>query len=317
MEHAAETIDFLLVDGFSALAFFSAVEPLRVANRLAGRALFAWRLHSPDGTPAAASSGMRVMVDRALAALEPPGTLIVCAGFRPDRGIGRAGAAVLRRFARGGGTFGALDTGVEVLARAGVAGRGPVSIHWEAAAEFRARWPGIEVSDALYATGERVFSCAGGTAALDMMLDRLGRSRGVAFAHAVSEQFIHDRIRSAGEAQRMAPGTRLAVRNADVLRAIAVMEGTLEAPLSSAALARAAGLTARGMERLFARHLGTSPQRHYRRLRLERARMLLETGDMRVLDAALATGFDSASALSRHFRAAFGITPAAVRDPAR
>jgi AraC family carnitine catabolism transcriptional activator len=308
-----ETIDFLLVDGFSALAFFSAVEPLRVANRLAGKPLFAWRLHSPDGEPAAASSGMRIVVDRPLAAVTPPGTLIVCAGFRPDRGIGRAGDATLRRFARGGGVFGALDTGVEVLAHAGVAGRGPVSIHWEAAADFRARWPGIAVSDALYATGERVFSCAGGTAALDMMLERMARSHGVAFANAVSEQFIHERIRPADAAQRMAPAARLAIRNADVLRVVALMEANLGAPLSSAELARAAGLTVRGMERAFLRHVGVSPQRHYRRLRLERARALLETGSQRVLEVALATGFDSASALGRHFRAAYGVTPSMMR----
>jgi AraC family carnitine catabolism transcriptional activator len=308
-----ETIDFLLVNGFSALAFFSAVEPLRVGNRLAGKPLFAWRLHSRDGEPAAASSGMRIVVDRALAEVTPPGTLIVCAGFRPDRGIGRSGEATLRRFARGGGVFGALDTGVEVLAHAGVAGRGPVSIHWEAAADFRSRWPEIAVSDALYATGERVFSCAGGTAALDMMLERMARSHGVAFANAVSEQFIHERIRPADAAQRMAPAVRLAVRNADVLRVVALMEGNLDARLSSAELAQAAGLTVRGMERAFDRHVGVSPQRHYRRLRLERARALLETGDLRVLEVALATGFDSASALARHFRAAFGVTPSALR----
>ncbi len=39
--------------------------------------------------------------------------------------------------------------------------------------------------------------------------------------------------------------------------------------------------------------------------------------EMRVLDVALATGFDSASALARVFRRAFGISPAAVRKPGR
>jgi AraC family carnitine catabolism transcriptional activator len=48
------------------------IEPLRVANRLAPKPLFAWTLHSVDGQPVAASSGMRVVVDRPLAALQPP-----------------------------------------------------------------------------------------------------------------------------------------------------------------------------------------------------------------------------------------------------
>ena len=37
-----QTIAFLIVPQFSMLAFVSAVEPLRVANRLAGRELYRW-----------------------------------------------------------------------------------------------------------------------------------------------------------------------------------------------------------------------------------------------------------------------------------
>jgi AraC family transcriptional regulator, carnitine catabolism transcriptional activator len=315
MPTAPEVIDFLLVEGFSALAFFSAVEPLRVANRLAAQPLFEWRLHSANGEPVATSSGMRILVGAPLAALDPPGTLIVCAGFHPERGLRRTDLAALRRYDRGGGRFGALDTGVEVLARAGLAGTGPVSIHWEAAGHFRQQWPEIAVTDALYTIGSRVFSCAGGTAALDMMLERLARSHGLAFANAVSEQFIHDRIRPAGEAQRMPAGDRLAIRDDKVLRTVELMEANLEAPLSSARLAHRADVSVRQLERLFLRHLGVSPQHHYRRLRVERARVLLETSDMRVLDVALATGFDSASALSREFRKAFGGTASSARRP--
>lgn len=317
MPPSPEIFEFLLVEGFSALAFFSAVEPLRVANRLAPHPLFAWRLHSGDGEPVASSSGMRIVVDRPIAVLEPPGSLIICAGFHPERGLPRAALATLRRFARGGGRFGTVDTGMELLARAGVAGPGPVSVHWEAAADFRERWPGIAVTDDLYTMEDRLFSCAGGTAALDMMLERIGRSHGRALANAVSEQFIHQRIRPAGEAQRMTPGARLAVRDHKVLRAIAAMEAHQDAPLTSLDLAERAGVSVRQLERLFLRHLGMTPQRYYRRIRLERARALLETSDLRVLDVALATGFDSASALSREFRRAFGITASTARQPVR
>lgn len=312
-----ETIDFLLVEGFSALAFFSAIEPLRVANRIAARPVFAWRLLSKNGDPVAASSGMCFPVDRPLSALSAPGTLVVCAGFRPERTIGRAAFTALRRFAHGGGRLGALDTGAEILARAGVAGRGPIAIHWEAMPEFRERWPDIAVIDALYAIGERLFSCAGGTAALDMMLAWLAQGHGIAFAHAVSEQFIHHRIRRAEETQRMTLGHRLAVRNQAVLSAITAMEAHLDAPLSSSALASRAGLSARQLERSFQTHVGMSPQDYYRRLRLEQARSLLETTDLRVLDVALATGFDSASALARVFRRTFGTNPASVRKTTR
>src|SRR6201987_5242803 len=55
-----ERIGFLLVSGFSAMAFFSAIEPLRVANRLAGRALYEWRVYTVDDDQVEGSNRMRL-----------------------------------------------------------------------------------------------------------------------------------------------------------------------------------------------------------------------------------------------------------------
>jgi AraC family carnitine catabolism transcriptional activator len=235
--------------------------------------------------------------------------------FSPRTGHGARRSGCVAPLCAGRGRFGTVDTGIVLLARAGLAGPGPVAIHWEAEAGFRERWPQIAVTEALYTLDERLFSCAGGTAALDMMLERIARSHGLALAHAVSEQFIHERIRPAGQAQRMDAAKRLAIRDPHVLRAVEVMAAHLESPLSSTRLARAVGIPLRRLERLFHTHLGLPPQRHYRRLRLEKARALLETTDLRVLDVALATGFDSASTLTREIRRTFGTTASALRRP--
>ncbi len=45
-----EDMSFLLLPGFSAIGFMSAVEPLRVANRFRGD-LYRWRILSLDGEP--------------------------------------------------------------------------------------------------------------------------------------------------------------------------------------------------------------------------------------------------------------------------
>jgi transcriptional regulator GlxA family with amidase domain len=44
-----QKIAFLLVPNFSMIAFTSAVEPLRLANRASGQDLYSWHLFSPDG----------------------------------------------------------------------------------------------------------------------------------------------------------------------------------------------------------------------------------------------------------------------------
>ena len=325
MDDQDEVFGFLLVDFYSALAFFSAVEPLRVANRLAGRTLYRWTVVTPGGEPAEASNGMRLMADQSLSAfaaeagrLGRAANLVVVAGFEPEiMGEGVLSPA-LQGMARRGVRLGAIDTGVFLLARAGLVGKGPVTLHWEAEAAFREAFPDIGLSDELYETGERLFTCAGGAAALDMMLDRIADSHGRDLALAVSEQFILDRIRRSSDHQRLSLSVRLKTANPHVLQSAQLMEAHLDEPLAIADIAKKAGVTPRQLERLFQGALGVSPGKHYAHLRLERARQLLRQTDLSVVEIALASGFSSASALSRRYREAFGMPPRADRkEPPR
>jgi AraC family carnitine catabolism transcriptional activator len=311
-----EPIGFLLIPKFSAMAFFSAIEPLRVANRLAGRAIFSWQVFSEDGEPVEASSGMRLIVDGAIDAAAGLPTVIVCAGFDPVAAETRHMLASLRRLARAGTMLGALDTGAHLLAKAGLADQVTVTMHWEAVPGFREDFPDIAVSDELFEVQGQIFTCAGGTAALDMMLDMIGRKHGGALAVAVSEQFIHDRIRSRHDHQRMALSRRLGVSNGKLLKIVALMEDHLEAPLALEHLAESVGISLRQLERLFRTQLDAAPAGFYRGLRLDRARHLLRQTDLSVTEIAMATGFSSASTLSRRYHEQFGCPPSADRaDP--
>ena len=153
------------------------------------------------------------------------------------------------------------------------------------------------------------FTCSGGTAALDMMLNMISQQHGHELAASVSEQFIHERIRDRHDHQRMALTARLGVRHPKLIQVIQLMEQNLEEPLSRQELAEAAGLSSRQMERLFAKYLHRSPARYYVELRLNRARLLLLQTNMSVIDIALACGFVSASHFSKCYRDFFGKTP--------
>lgn len=302
-------IAILLIPQFSMMAFSSAVEPLRVANRLAGRTLYEWQALSVDGEPVAASSGISIMVAGRPDDMPPPDMLFVCAGFAPERHATRPLLAVLRRLARARVTLGALDTGAYFLAKAGLLDGLTVTAHWEAVQAFQEEFPDIAVSDNLFEIDAGRITCAGGTAALDLMLDIIGRRHGAALAIAVSEQFIHDRIRDRHAHQRMELATRLRVTSPHVLAIVAAMERNLEQPLDAAGLAAQCGITPRQMERLFRSHLKTSPGAYYTALRLERARQLLRQTAMSVLEVAMACGFSSASVFSRSYREKFGAPP--------
>lgn len=115
-----ETIGFLLLPRFSMMAFFSAVEPLRIANRIAGRELFQWTLISEDGGPVTASNGMTLLADRAIAQVSRLPSLAVCSGFTPEAYLSRPLMAWLHRLDQAGCVLGGLDTGCFLLAAAGL-----------------------------------------------------------------------------------------------------------------------------------------------------------------------------------------------------
>ena len=240
MTRADQNFTFLLLNGLSALAFFSAIEPLRVANRLSGRNLFSWQIASVDGAPVTASNGMRLIADTRL---DEAAVLIVCAGFDHQAAETPKLMAALRRIWRAGAMIGAMDTATHVLARAGLLGDRAVTMHWEAVPAFRERFPDIPVTDELFKTHDRLFTCAGGTAALDMMLDWIGRHHGAALAAAVSEQFIHERIRNAGDSQRLALSVRLGTSDPRLLAIVKAMEAHIDEPLPIATLAANASTT--------------------------------------------------------------------------
>src|SRR5262249_58272021 len=218
-----QRIAFALVPNFSMIAFTWAVEPLRLANRAAGRDLYAWRLFSSDGKPVAASNGIVLHPGCDIEQCAGFGTVILCSGIDAHLHHDRVLFAALRRLDRQGAALGALCTGSHILARAGLLDGYRCTIHWENIAAFAEDFPDIEVTSELFEIDRNRFTCSGGTAALDMMLNMIALQHGHELATSVSEQFMHERIRDRHDHQRMALPARLGVRHPNLIRVIRPM----------------------------------------------------------------------------------------------
>ena len=72
---------FLLVPEFSMLAFSAALEPLRMANRLADRQLYSWEILAETMDPVLASSGLSITPDRTVEDVRDPDMVLVCGGL--------------------------------------------------------------------------------------------------------------------------------------------------------------------------------------------------------------------------------------------
>ncbi len=302
-------LGFLLLPQYSMIAFSSAIEPLRMANRLSGRELYRWHAYTLDGQAVAASNGLHVQPDGAASAIANLSALFVCAGVDVDQHLDRETLDLLKRLTRSDMNFGALCTGSHVLARAGLLDGYRCTIHWENIAAMREAFPRVVVSYELFEIDRDRFTSAGGTAPLDMMLNLITQQVGADIATAVSEAFACERIRGRHDRQRIPLQLRLGTSQPKLIEAVSIMESNIEEPIGLDELARHVGISRRQLERLFQKHLHCVPTRYYLELRLARARQLLLQTSVSIVDVAFACGFVSAPHFSKSYRDYFGIPP--------
>lgn len=311
-----ETIAFLLMPGFSAMGFISAVEPLRVANRFGGQ-LYRWQVLSLDGEAVRASNGMSINADAQLGEGAPANILLVVAGFEPLAGAAPKLLHTLRRLNHEAVILGGIDTGAMVLAEAGLLDGYRATLHWEALEAFKERYPGLQATQELFEIDRDRITCAGGTASIDLMLHLIAESHGSDLAVKVSEQFVLGRIRQRQDHQRLQIGARYGISNKKLVHAIGEMEKHIEPPLSTLDLADTIKVTRRQLERLFRLHLNETPSSFYLALRLDKARQLLEQTDMTVTEVSLACGFELPSYFTRRYKLRFGRCPREERRVGR
>ena len=307
---------FLLLPNFSLIAFTSALEPLRLANRITDRLLYEWLLLSMDGNPVHCSADLPIMVQAAAnsdSIIPKLDAILVCAGIGSETLNDNNLKGWLRRMGRTGVAIGATCTGSFLLARSGLLNGYRCTIHWESLPCFAEAFPDIEVMPHLFEIDRNRFTASGGTASLDMMLAHIAQDYGNDLAVQISAQLIIERIRPADSDPRIPLRIRIGGYHPKLIAAIETMETHLEDPLGTDDLAAAICLSRRQLERLFRKYLGQTPTQYYLGLRLQKARHLLYQSQMSVLNVALACGFVSGSHFSKCYRQIYGRTPQAER----
>ena len=300
---------FLLVPNYSMIAFTSAIEPLRMANRAAQKTLYQWSVYTLDGNPVKASNRLEISPDAGIDKAGAMSILFVCGGVEIADSWTRPMKFALRKIASRNITIGAVCTGSYLLARAGLLDGYKCTIHWENIASMREEFPKAQFTDDLFLIDRDRITCAGGQASLDMMLKIISEAHGSKITAHISEQFMCERIRGTEDRQRIPMQLHLGANQPRLTEAVTLMEANLEEPISLDELSRYVGISRRQLERLFQKHLNCVPTRYYLNLRLNRARLLLLQTSKSIVDIALACGFISAPHFSKCYRDMFGIPP--------
>lgn len=300
---------FVLVPGFTLLAFSSAVEPLRIANQLSQQPLYRWRLMSERGGPVMSSAGIPVGVDGRLEALDKASRLFVCAGNPQMAAANPTVVAVVQRHHRFGGSVGGICTGAVALAKGGLLKDQRFTLHWENQPGFVETFPGLSPTTSRFEVNGRLLTCGGGAASTDMMLSLIASDHGGDFAAMVSEMCLRAVMPGVNAEQRSSLAALMSSRNPVLVATVTLMNSHIEHPLSMDELAAAAGYSRRHLERLFRDAVGKTPGDFYRSLRLDRGRNLLSTTNLTLMEVSLACGFATVSHFSKSFRAQFGTSP--------
>ena len=306
---APRRINLLVLPNFTLLSLGSLLEPMRMANQLAGRELYDWRLVSADGQQVVASDGVRLAVDAAIEDAPPCDLLIVAGGWDITASFTDAHLDYLRQQASQGLRLGAVCTGTYVLAAAGLMDGHPCSIHWENMASLHEQHPLVLCTNQLFTITDQRVTSSGGTAPLDMMLNLIAGEHGVSLSNAISQMFVIDRIRSDTEHQKVPLKVTTGLAPQKLMEAVGLMEANIEEPISLQELSELLGVSRRQLERLFKGNLNCSPCRYYMRVRLHRARQLLKQTTLSIIEIALLCGFVSTPHFSKCYRSHLGISP--------
>ena len=300
---------FVLMENFTLLSFSSALDALRIANRMSGKTLYEWTFIGENEGVVSCSAGTQFKLDNSLIELHRDDTVLLCGGTSIQEATTKKLIGWLRREARRGLTIGGLCTAAYPMAKAGLLDEKKATIHWENQDSFAEEFLEVELTKTVFVCDGNRYTTAGGTSSIDLLLKIIADEHGEELANAVADQMIYSSIRTDQDTQRLSVPTRIGVRHPKLSKVIQMMEINIEEPISPSILAKDVGMSTRQLERLLRRYLDRSPKRYYMELRLQKARNLLMQTDMSVINVALACGFASPSHFSKCYRAHYDTTP--------
>lgn len=309
----APLVAALVYDGLCTFEYGVAVEVFGLSRPELGPDWYRFASCAVEPGPLRAVGGLRVEADAGLELLEQA-DLIVAPGWKgvevapPDELV-----AGLRRAHARGARLMSICSGVFVLAATGLLDGLRVTTHWRYADALRAKHPTLQFdSDVLYVDQGRILTSAGSAAGLDLSLHVVRRDFGPEVANQVARRLVLPAHRNGGQRQyveRPVP-EREDARLSDLL---AEIRARPDRPVTIADMARMAAMSERTLHRRFLETVGEPPASWLVGVRVDRARELLEAGDVPMEELARVCGFGGAAVLRHHFRRRLKVSPSQYR----
>lgn len=246
----------------------------------------------------------------------PYDTLMVAGGD-----VGRAPMATLtawlQRQAPAARRTTSVCSGAFLLAEAGLLQGRRATTHWDSSDHFARRYPKVRVEpDRIYVRDGPVWTSAGITAGIDLALALIEEDLGHAVARRTARQLVAPHRRAGGQSQ-FSELLEMGGTNGRFGPLLDWVRQRLGEPLGVERLAEQAAMSPRNFSRAFTAEVGVTPAKAVERLRLDAARLRVETTREPIDRVAEAAGFGDPERMRRAFLRAFGQPPQAMRRTAR
>lgn len=252
---------------------------------------------------------LRLPTSQALQVSDNFQTLMVIGGHGPSEDLPDTTLHWLRQQFRNASELILLGNVTESMAQAACLEGQTVACHWSQFGRLQTQYPSVDWSQQLFCQADKLLTCAGASAVLDVLIHWLHMKQQSELAVAVTEWLLIERGRDQDVQQRLPLQATLGNSQPKLREVVSLMENNLEEPLSTDELAQLVSISRRHLERLFKKHLSALPSRFYMQMRLDRARHLLRDTDLSIVEVSMSAGFSSASHFSTTYRSHFGITP--------
>lgn len=313
----------VLFEGFSLMELACLQEPLVKFREASPEASVSFGIYTPLGADVRAASGAVMPADGDLAGLERhcrrlngPEHVFVLVPRAPNAPQTATLLSIARLVRTTSSRLILLGSAAAQLVVESACLAGTPVVHWRDINRVQELHPIQSPKAVLFNRSVQIGTCAGEMAALDCVFEILNDLDPSA-ARRVRDDMLLPPPRTGQSSQPGAMEQRFRYLPSGVRRVADVMTRNLETPQTMLQISDEVGLSQRQIERLFQRHLDTTPGKFYVSLRLERAFDLLQAQDLSLSEVALACGFGSVSALSRQLRKAYGKTARELRPSLR
>lgn len=213
--------------------------------------------------------------------------------------------------AAAGATVASLCTGAFTLGHAGLLAGRTATTHWRYAGELAAQFPDADVRPRdLYCGEGRVWTSAGVTAGIDLLIQLARQSWGATAAETIARSMVTPVFRPGTQAQFAEPRTPM-TSTPTFEHLQQAVTADLRRRWSTKDLAKECSMSQRSFYRWFSAHLRTTPNAWLNDLRVREAQRLLEQSDLSVSAISHAVGYASDDLLRKHFSARLETTPTA------